>query len=350
VSLEVLCFEAEAYTDFGFGWFTIGEVILREACFFGDICIANPALYAGSIYDDATGGVNVDEVAVTQVIVKRNDVEVPNSPFNNVATYGAGAPLCVQYPDYVGQVDNFTFELQVWVPSATPGTFTWQTYATLTTTDALAIPGTGAQGVFDYAIGTCSPNSTNIYTWLAALVVPPVVTFGYSNLIEAAGMRIRGNSSGNEIYMGIPDLAIGSNRVEVSYPNVYANWSEGTYAVTFTYVKGDNKITMSIYNAEAGSASLEYDFDALLAPGCASTGWNTMDINVVDRLAPANLRFNNVVLDGFPLGDFGIEGWNNWTVSGYDFSQGFVLTGDMVVTGAWTGSETNKLQLMVGCK
>jgi hypothetical protein len=37
-------------------------------------------------------------------------------------------------------------------------------------------------------------------------------------------------------------------------------------------------------------------------------------------------------------------------VSGYDFSQGFVLTGDMVVTGAWTGSETNKLQLMVGCK
>jgi hypothetical protein len=171
VSTQVLCFEPEAYSDFGFGWFTIGEVILREACFFGDICIANPALYAGSIY--AANGVNVDEVAVTQVIVKRNDVEVPNSPFNNVATYGAAAPLCVQYPDYVGQLDNFTFELQVWVPSTVAGTFAWQTYATLTTTDAVAIPGTGAQGVFDYAIGTCSPNSTNIYQWLAAPPTPP---------------------------------------------------------------------------------------------------------------------------------------------------------------------------------
>jgi len=171
VSTQVLCFKPEVYTDFGFGWFTIGEVILREACFFGDICITNPALYAGSIY--ATNGVNVDEVAVTQVIVKRNDVEVPNSPFNNVATYAVAAPLCVQYPDYVGQEDVFTFELQVWVPSATPGIFTWQTYDILTTTNATPISGIGAQGVFDYAIGTCSPNSTNIYTWLAPPVGPP---------------------------------------------------------------------------------------------------------------------------------------------------------------------------------
>jgi len=171
VPMQVLCFAPEVYTDFGFGWFTIGEVILREACFFGDICITNPALYANSLY--ATNGVNVDEVAVTQVIVKRNGVEVPSSPFNNVATYAAGAPLCVQYPDYVGQVDNFTFELQVWVPSAVAGIFAWQTYATLTAVDAVPITGIGTQGVFDYAIGTCSPNSTNVYSWLTPPPAPP---------------------------------------------------------------------------------------------------------------------------------------------------------------------------------
>ena len=73
-----------------------------------------------------------------------------------------------------------------------------------------------------------------------------------------------------------------------------------------------------------------------------------MDINVVDRLTSGELAFNNVMLDSHSLGDFDDEGWKNWTVSNYDFSQGFTVSGDMVVQG-WTGSETNKLQLVVGC-
>ena len=54
------------------------------------------------------------------------------------------------------------------------------------------------------------------------------------------------------------------------------------------------------------------------------------------------------MLNGFSLGNFGGEGWINWTVSKFDFSQSFTVSGDMVVQG-WTGSETNKLQLIVGC-
>ncbi len=52
---------------------------------------------------------------------------------------------------------------------------------------------------------------------------PPSVTDGYSNLAEAAGVRYRGNSSGNEIYLDIPGLGVGGNRNEASYPNVYTN-------------------------------------------------------------------------------------------------------------------------------
>ena len=54
------------------------------------------------------------------------------------------------------------------------------------------------------------------------------------------------------------------------------------------------------------------------------------------------------MLDGFDLGDFDSEGWKNWTVSDFDFSQGFTVSGDLVVSG-WTGSEIDKLQLVVGC-
>ncbi len=176
---------------------------------------------------------------------------------------------------------------------------------------------------------------------------PPTVTPGYSELTEAAGVRYRGNSSGNEIYLGIPDLGVGGNRVEASYPNVYTNWQDGTYAVTFSFDPAENKIVTTI-DGPGGSELLEYDFDDLLDPGCPSSNWNTMDINVVDRLTTGELAFNNVMLDGFSLGDFDDEGWKNWTVSGFDFSQGFTLTGDLVVQG-WTGSETNKLQIVVGC-
>lgn len=177
----------------------------------------------------------------------------------------------------------------------------------------------------------------------------PTVTPGYSNLTEAAGVRYRGNSSGNEIYLGIPNLGTAGNRVEASYPNVYANWTAGTYTVTFSFDPVENKVATTI-NGAGGTAALEYDFDIKMAPGCATSGWNTLDINVVDRLSGVNnLRFNNVMLDGYSLGNFGEEGWRNWTVSDYDFSQGFTLTGDLVVEGVWSGSETNKLQLMVGC-
>jgi hypothetical protein len=176
----------------------------------------------------------------------------------------------------------------------------------------------------------------------------PTVTPGYSDLTEAAGVRYRGNSSGNEIYLGVPDLATGGNRVEASYPTVYTNWQAGTYAVTFSFDAAENKITTSI-DGPGGTKSLAYDFDDLLSPGCATTDWNAMDINVVDRRDPFNLRFNNVTLNGNDLGDFGEEGWNNWTVSGFDFSQSFTLSGDLVVEGVWEGSETNKLQIMVGC-
>jgi hypothetical protein len=38
VDIEVLCFIAEKYADFGFFWFEITEIVIRQFCFFGDIC------------------------------------------------------------------------------------------------------------------------------------------------------------------------------------------------------------------------------------------------------------------------------------------------------------------------
>jgi hypothetical protein len=198
-----------------------------------------------------------------------------------------------------------------------------------------AVPGTDGAKIFDETCEVVDAPPTG-----------PVVTPGYSGLTEAAGVRYRGQNSGNEIYLGIPDLGVGSNRLETGY-----TWAPSTtYKVTFAFDKDNNAVNTSIVDPAGGTKSLSYDFDDKLAPKCDVASWDTLDINVVDRQDPFNLRFNNVMLDGHSLGNFGEEGWKNWTVTGFDFTKSFTLTGDLVVDGTWTGNETSKLQISVGCK
>ncbi|HEY9114132.1 MAG TPA: hypothetical protein VIN10_05490, partial [Bacteroidales bacterium] len=177
LEIEVLCFEEADYTDFGFDWFAVTEIVVRQFCFFGDICITdeNAAAFAGSIY--AADGLDPDEEAVFRVIVKDGDDEVPYSPFDNEDIYGQGKALCVDYPDNLSEVNNFTFELQVWQPDGNGG-FYWQTYTTFTSTDAGNLfYGTEDLGdntnVTSFAVGDCSPDSYPIFTWLPA---PPPPT------------------------------------------------------------------------------------------------------------------------------------------------------------------------------
>ena len=184
IPIEVLCFQDAEYQNFGFDWFAVTEIVIRQACFFGDICIDDPALYAYSIYDDAINGVQVDEEAAIRVIVKEGVNEVPYSPFDNLSIYGNGQVLCVDYPDNLSIDETFTFELQVWVPSAFPGIFVWQTYATYTTTDDNPLTETdndqdantdNDDGVVDFAVGDCSPDSYPVYQWLAPISPEPVI-------------------------------------------------------------------------------------------------------------------------------------------------------------------------------
>jgi len=168
IPLEVLCFQEADFTEFGFDWFAVTEIVIRQFCFFGDICIDNPTLYANEA-PYSTGGVDVDEEAYFRVIVKEGGDAVPYSPFDNLSIYGTGAVLCVDYPDNLNEVEDFTFELQVWVPGSSG--FEWQTYATFTSTDDGPlmygnVEIVGDDGVVDFAIGTCSPDSNPIFDWL----------------------------------------------------------------------------------------------------------------------------------------------------------------------------------------
>ena len=79
---------------------------------------------------------------------------------------------------------------------------------------------------------------------------------------------------------------------------------------------------------------------------------NYLQLDVVNRATGTSVNFNNVTLNGNPLGSFTGSGWSTWQVKGLDFSSGFTVEGDLVL--AWpsppatSGQETNKLQITVG--
>ncbi len=45
VQAEVLCFEPSAYTAFGFHWYNIHQTVVKNFCFFGDICLTQDPVY-----------------------------------------------------------------------------------------------------------------------------------------------------------------------------------------------------------------------------------------------------------------------------------------------------------------
>ncbi len=175
-------------------------------------------------------------------------------------------------------------------------------------------------------------------------VIPPccegdiVVSSGAADFASTHGAvrwRSFGNTGSDEMYLGSGDLGNGSNRV--SQQTTWTN--PGSNAVSFFYDADTNLLGASIGNQTPLSWLIS-------DPGTL----DTLQIGVADRTAGAPLLFNNVMLNGDSLGDFGGTGdWAFWTVSGFDFSQDWVLTGDILLSGPFTGSqELSKIDLVVG--
>jgi hypothetical protein len=154
VNIDVLCFEAADITNFGFAWFAIDKITVRELCFFGDFCTADYMTYAGTLYAQQANGLRHDMPAIFKVEVYKNNNFVVS--YNNESWLGEGAPLCVQYPDFDGTVDNFSFKLYVKVLVGT--SYEYKLFHTFTTVDGGQL-NYGTDGVLDFVIGDCVPDA-----------------------------------------------------------------------------------------------------------------------------------------------------------------------------------------------
>jgi hypothetical protein len=246
IEIEVLCFQDHFYTEFGFIWFHITEIIVREQCFFGDICFKHYLDYEESHYALQPGGLKIDMPAIMMLKVYKNGVLLP-APYdvftNDVGpNWGEGAPLCIVYPDNLsipGEV--FTVELYIMVKQG--DAFPFILFHTFTFTDDQMIPA-GADGVVDFVLGNCNLTTPDLQLapW-QNLPLQANVTIWYPSTINHSYWDIRFNTYTPAGEYDLPDvvtpvmpawcgdkfhtIAAGSFDAWI-YPSLYdVNWPAG---------------------------------------------------------------------------------------------------------------------------
>jgi len=152
VKLDVVCFQPMDFNSFGFTYFYLNELTIRQLWFFGDFCIKNKADYAGSDYAMQTGwnsslGAYIDAPAIIKVEVYRNGV-LQNTYDNNPQ----GEKLDVCYGDYKNKTDNFEIKLYILVKQGSA--FNYVLFKTWNFNDVSNILQ-GSDGVVDFVLGNC---------------------------------------------------------------------------------------------------------------------------------------------------------------------------------------------------
>ncbi len=209
VPVEVLCFTPKVYDSFGYDWFIIDRIVIREQCFFGDFCTKHYMDYAESDYARQSTGLQIDMPAIFQIkgMIKTGDGDWGPLPggdggvFTNDnadAGFGVGAPVCVQYPDKLGVTDSLKFELYILVKQGTE--FNFVLFHTWMFADDEMIPA-GNDGVVDFELGNCNVGA-------ADLVLAP-----YINLPATATLKV-GNSVPGSLLQ--PDNTVGYFDVTLS--------------------------------------------------------------------------------------------------------------------------------------
>lgn len=171
--------------------------------------------------------------------------------------------------------------------------------------------------------------------------------------LGAVRYRSFGNTGGDEIYLGIPDLGLADHRTARDFGT--SKWGSAN-EISFRYDPAEDELHTFVRTGPTTTFTLTYpNFSSQLASKGKTFGpeaLNLMQISVVCRApdsATSSVSLQDVYLDDHFLGSFTASGWSDWTVVGYDFSRGFLLRGRLVLSGPFSNSqELSKVEIKVG--
>jgi len=109
VPIEVMCFNENDFEEFGFIWFLMNEITVRNQFFYGEFYVPDPDDYAGSLYENLDGGLQKNMPAIFRIDVYRNDAFIIS--YTNEDQLPDKMKVKVSYPDHDNSADQFTFKL-----------------------------------------------------------------------------------------------------------------------------------------------------------------------------------------------------------------------------------------------
>jgi len=174
ISIDVLCFEELFYEHFGFTWFQFNDIKIERLCFFGDICTGKLQDFMDtelmdSPYEEQLYGVQMDMPAIFQIEVFKtvtvdnvetlelikifDNMSYINENDEEIFYYGEGRCLEVYWPNHLDEIEEFTFVLNVMLPSGP--IFEYRHINTWTFQDEQGVAA-GDDGIVDFVMGSCS--------------------------------------------------------------------------------------------------------------------------------------------------------------------------------------------------
>ena len=164
------------------------------------------------------------------------------------------------------------------------------------------------------------------------------------DFVKGMGARWKsfGNTGSNELYVGVGDLGVGSNRVESGY-----TWGDGWYHLQMWFDPGAD----TLYGAINDEVELSWGSVSTTA-GCPVSEMDQLQLHVFDR-DDGIVEFHDFQINGNPAGGpyVGGDSWGSatWNLSGYPFGDGFHMSGNLYIEGPFSGDEDSKVEFALGC-
>ena len=174
IKIDVVCYQPQYFTKFGFTYFNLNEVVIRQLWFYGDFCIKDKAQYVGSQYTQqinwGSGGGFIDAPAIMKIELWENNILV--NTFTNSAQ---GEKVNVVYPDRLNQTDVINIKLFILVRQGTQ--FNYVLFDNWTFNDISDL-NQGTDGVIDFVLGSCyDPSNPPDYVFAPWMNLPVNATY-----------------------------------------------------------------------------------------------------------------------------------------------------------------------------
>jgi hypothetical protein len=187
-------------------------------------------------------------------------------------------------------------------------------------------------------------------------VSAPMLSDGYiatSHSIGSVKYRdLLGTNNNPDIYLGIDGLGTAANRVQQTFYGTGGNWAASNH-VEFIYDKVNDMLVTNVTNSRVAPYQLVWNNFSTTRPYPLDP-LNYLQIGMKSGTTGGTVALQNVLLDGVSLGSASSLSsadatYKNWYLSGYDFSNGFTLSADLVLTGTLLSSESSKVDMTFGC-